>query len=455
MRNNRRALAVAKYSAILLAAQAAVLAANNLVFAVGPTGVDDPVTFTKDIARILQVKCQDCHQPDSIGPMPLMTYDEVRPYVAMIRKEVSDQRMPPWHIDKTRGIQHFKNDRSLTDDELATMLRWIDDGAPMGDPADMPPPREFADPTQWQMRDQFGEPDLILRSTPYTVAELGQDKWWRPVVETGITEPRWVRAIEVKPSYPGGRQAVHHVMGYLIQEETEYEGLPRNLPRRQRRAGTFMEYAIGKVGEVFTEDTGKLLLPGSAIQFEVHYYAYGEPVTDDVVEMGIWFYPREHRPKYRTVMRMIGEGSSEGRLEIPPGTISMIQHEMVLPVPARLLNFQPHMHMRGKAQSLEAIYPDGRRELLAHADNFQWNWQVNYIFEDEFAPLLPAGTTLMVTSWHDNTVDNPHNPDPENWVGYGDRTVDEMAHVWLNLTFMEQEDFDQEVARREAAAAGE
>ncbi len=455
MKNSRRALAVAKYGALLIAAPAAVLAASNLAFAAGPASDDDPVTFTKDVAPILQVKCQDCHQPDSIAPMSLMTYDEVRPYAAMIREEVSNRRMPPWHIDKTRGIQHFKNDRSLTDAERSTVLRWIDDGAPMGDPADMPPPREFLDPTRWHLAEQFGEPDLILRTTPYTVAELGQDKWWRPVVETGVTEPRWVRAIEVKPSYPGGRQAVHHVMAYLIQEETEYEGLPRNLSDRQRRAGTFMEHAIGKVGEVFTEDTGKLLLPGSAIQFEVHYYAYGDPVTDDVVEMGIYLYPRGHRPKHRTVLRMIGEGSSEGRLEIPPGTVSMIQHEMVLSAPTRLLNFQPHMHMRGKAQSLEAIYPDGRRELLAHVDNFQWNWQVNYIFEDDVAPLLPAGTTLMVTSWHDNTADNPHNPDPENWVGYGDRTVDEMAHVWIDLTFMEQEDFDEAVARREAAAAGE
>ena len=455
MKNNGRALAVAKYSALLLAAPVAVLAASNLVFAVGPAGDDDLVTFTKDVAAILQVKCQDCHQPDSIAPMSLITYDEVRPYVAMIREEVSTRRMPPWHIDKTRGIQHFKNDRSLTDAELSTVLQWIDDGAPMGDPADMPPPREFLDPTRWHLAEQFGEPDMILRTTPYTVAELGQDKWWRPVVETGITEPRWVRAIEVKPSFPGGRQAVHHVMAYLIQEETEYEGLPRNLSPRQRRSGTFMEHAIGKVGEVFPEDTGKLLLPGSAIQFEVHYYAYGKPVTDDVVEMGIYLYPRGHRPKHRTVLRMIGEGSSEGRLEIPPGIVSMIQHEMVLSAPARLLNFQPHMHMRGKAQSLDAIYPDGRRELLAHVDNFQWNWQVNYIFEDDVAPLLPAGTTLMVTSWHDNTADNPHNPDPENWVGYGDRSVDEMAHVWIDLTFMEQEDYDEAVARRGAAAAGE
>ena len=225
--------------------------------------------------------------------------------------------------------------------------------------------------------------------------------------------------------------------------------------QRHAGAGTFMEWAIGKVGEVFPPTAGKLMLPGSMIQWEVHYYAYGAQVTDDVVELGVYFYPRGYVPKHRTMLGMIGEGTRESRLDIPPHQVSVIQHQQVLVAPARIENFQPHMHMRGKAQTLEAIYPDGRREVLSHVGDFQWNWHINYIYDDDVAPLLPAGTTLLVTTWHDNTEDNPNNPDPDQWVGYGDRTVDEMAHVWIDFTYMEQEDFDAEVDKRRAAAESE
>ena len=420
-----------------------------------PIADDDPITFTKDVAPILQLKCQECHKPDSIAPMSLLTYEDVRAFLRPIRKALVARRMPPWHIDKTVGIQRYKNDRSLTDDELATIVRWIDEGAPMGDPADMPPPRDFPEASEWRLADQFGEPDLIVRSEPYTVEDLGEDKWWRPIVETGLTEARWVRAIEIKPSYPGGRKAVHHVLTYLLQEEDDIVGLASNVPPEARRAGTFMEWAIGKVGEVFPPTAGKLMLPGSMIQWEVHYYAYGAQVTDDVVELGVYFYPREYVPKHRTMLGMIGEGTRESRLDIPPHQVSVIQHQQVLVAPARIENFQPHMHMRGKAQTLEAIYPDGRREVLSHVDDFQWNWHINYIYDDDVAPLLPAGTTLLVTTWHDNTEDNPNNPDPDQWVGYGDRTVDEMAHVWIDFTYMERGDFDAEVDKRRAASESE
>ena len=456
MTGNRSYLRVLQSLAIASVAFVAVLAFSGSAFSGSvPIADDDPITFTKDVAPILQVKCQECHKPDSIAPMSLLTYKDVRAFLRPIRKALVARRMPPWHIDKTVGIQRYKNDRSLTDDELATIVRWIDEGAPMGDPADMPPPRDFPDPAEWRLADEFGEPDLIVRSVPYTVEDLGEDKWWRPIVETGLTEPRWVRAIEIKPSYPGGRKAVHHVLTYLLQEEDDIVGLASNVPPEARRAGTFMEWAIGKVGEVFPPTAGKLMLPGSMIQWEVHYYAYGAQVTDDVVELGVYFYPRGYVPKHRTMLGMIGEGTRESRLDIPPHQVSVIQHQQVLVAPARIENFQPHMHMRGKAQTLEAIYPDGRREVLSHVGDFQWNWHINYIYDDDVAPLLPAGTTLLVTTWHDNTEDNPNNPDPDQWVGYGDRTVDEMAHVWIDFTYMEQKDFDAEVDKRRAAAESE
>jgi hypothetical protein len=215
-------------------------------------------------------------------------------------------------------------------------------------------------------------------------------------------------------------------------------------------AGLFMEWAVGKTGEVFQEGSGKLMLPGSRIRWEVHYYSVGEEVKDDVVEMGVWFYPKGTVPKNRTILRMFNAAAGS-ELGIPPGQMAMTQNFYVMPAPARIENFQPHMHMRGKAFSMEAIYPSGRREMLSMVSNFQWRWHVNYIFADNAAPLLPKGTTLVFTAWHDNTAQNPNNPDPRQWIGWGDRTIDEMAHVWADVTYLEQADFDRLTAQRAAA----
>jgi hypothetical protein len=410
-----------------------------------------PPTFAADVAPILQQKCQVCHRTGSIAPMPLLTYQDAKQFASLIKSRVQARTMPPWHIDRTVGIQGFKNDRSLTDAEIATIVAWVDAGAPMGDPKDLPAPVEWPDPTVWQLAKDFGEPDLVIKSEPFTVQPFGQDKWWRPTVPTGVTEPRWVRAIEIKPSFPGGRKVVHHVLATLLQEEdgithlastAEHSGAPMS-------AGLFMEWAVGKTGEIFNPDAGKLMLPNSRIRWEVHYYAIGQEIRDDVVELGVWFYPKDYTPKNRTILRMfnVAEGSE---LDIPPNKMAMTQNFYVLPAPARIENFQPHMHMRGKAMSVEAVYPDGRKEVLSMVSDFQWRWHVNYIFADSVAPVLPKGTMLVFTAWHDNTRDNPNNPDPDQWVGWGDRTVDEMAHAWVDVTYLEQEDYERIVAERRA-----
>lgn len=425
---------------VIIAAAAAPVAAQTA-----------PLTFAKDVAPILQQKCQACHRPGSIAPMSLLTYDDVVRRRAMIRSRVQSRTMPPWHIDRTVGIQEFQNDRSLSDAQIATILRWIDSGAPQGDPKDLPPTPSWPDADKYQLAERFGEPDLVVKSLPFSVAAQGQDKWWRPVVETGLTEPRWVRAIEVKPSFPGGRRSVHHVLTLLVQPEDGITGLASTAVHSGHRmsAGLFMEWAIGKVGEIFPDNAGKLMLPGSKIRWEVHYYATGQPVENDVVELGIWFYPKGYVPKNRTILRLFN-AARESELDIPPAKVAMTQNMYVLPAPARLENFQPHMHMRGKAMSMEAVYPDGRRELLSMVSNFQWRWHVNYIYADSAAPLLPKGTTLIFTAWHDNTAANKNNPDPTQWVGWGDRTVDEMAHVWVDVTYLEQDDFERLVAERKA-----
>jgi len=409
----------------------------------------DEITYAKNVAPILQEKCQACHQPNSIAPMSLLTYQDAKQFAPLIKYKVENRIMPPWHIDTTVGIRKFKNDRGLSDAQIETIVAWVDAGTPFGDEKDLPPPVTFPDPNRWQLADKFGEPDLIVRSEPYTLAAETQDKWFRPVVETGLTEARWVRAIEMKPSYPDGRKIVHHSLTFLEQDEEGLTGMASTAAEVQQSAGLFMEWAVGKVGEIFPPDTGKLMLPGSKIRWEVHMHAMGEEVKDNQVELGIYFYPKGYVPKYRTVLKYF-DASGGSNLDIRPGEIAVTQQFHVLPAPARLENFQPHMHMRGKAMSIEAIYPDGHNELLSRVNNFQWNWHINYVYDENVAPLLPKGTTVVLTAWHDNTAQNPNNPDPEQWVGWGDRTVDEMAHAWVDLTYLEQDDFDAQIAARQA-----
>lgn len=412
----------------------------------------DAVTYARHIAPIFQQKCQECHQPGSIAPMSLLTYDDAKKYARRIRAKVGSRMMPPWHIDKTVGIQQFKNDRSLSDAQIDAILSWVDGGSPMGDPADLPPAIKFPDPNRWQLAEKLGTaPDLVVRSIPYTLAARTQDKWFRPVVETGLTEARWVRAIEVKPVRANDRKIVHHVLAYLLQDEPEVTGLASTAHDHQANAGLFMEWAVGKTGQIFAEDAGKLMLPGSRIRWEVHMHAIGEEYKDSQVELAVYFYPRGFVPKHRTVLTMFNMARTS-ELDIPPNEKTITQNFYVLQAPARIENFQPHMHMRGKAMSLEAIYPDGRKEILSQVSNFQWNWHVNYVYADGVAPLLPKGTMLSFTAWHDNTADNPNNPDPSQWVGWGDRTVDEMAHNWIDVTYLEQEEFNRLVAQRKAKA---
>ena len=439
-------------SALLIVFAPTSMSAQNPLAASPVTSAPAAATFTKDVAPIFQQKCQECHQPGSIAPMSLITYEDAKKYARRIKTKVSQRLMPPWHIDRTIGIQQFKNDRSLTDAQVATIVNWVDGGTPMGDPKDMPPAPKFPDPDRWELAEKLGAPDLIIKSKPYTLAPRTQDKWFRPTVPTGLTEPRWVRAIEVKPVRANDRKIVHHVLAYLLQQEDGITGLASSAHDHQSNAGLFMEWAVGKTGQIFPEDAGKLMLPGSQIRWEVHMHAIGEEFKDSQVEMAVYFYPKGFVPQRRTVLRMfdLSRGSD---LDIPPNEKTITQNFYVLQAPARLENFQPHMHMRGKAMSLEAIYPDGKKEVISAVNNFQWNWHINYVYATDAAPLLPKGTMLSFTAWHDNTAGNLNNPDPSQWVGWGDRTVDEMAHNWIDVTYLEQAEFDKMVAERKAKAA--
>jgi len=405
-------------------------------------------TFTKDVAPIFQKKCESCHRPDSIAPMSLVTYQEARPWARSIRDRVASRNMPPWHIDPTVGIQHYKGDRSLTQKEMDTILAWVAAGSPQGNPADMPPPVQWADGNDWNYAKEFGRPpDLIIKSPKYTQKAGAMDAWYKPVVDTGLTEARWVRAIEMRPSTIKGRKITHHALAFLVQNDAEAKAMLSD-PDADSGAGLFMEWAVNKQGEMMRENTGKLMLPGSRIRWDIHYSDGGEDITDEV-QLGIYFYPKDQTPKYRTALSLYsGIQGGNRALDIAPNTISVTQNFHVMRRAGRVENFQPHMHLRGKAQMLEAILPNGQQMVLGHVNRFEFNWMNNYVFDDDYAPLLPKGTILKVTSWHDNTAANKNNPDPNQWVGWGDRTVDEMAHLWINITYMSDEDLAKEIEAR-------
>ena len=408
-----------------------------------------PPTFSADVAPIFQRACQRCHQETGIGPMSLITYDEVRPWVRQIRDRVERRIMPPWHLDRTVGIQEFKNDFSLTNDEIDTVVQWVDAGAPEGDRADLPPSIEWPPASDWELRGMLGEPDLVVRSTPYTVTANGQDQWWNPTMDhEGISEPRWIKAAEFKPSYPLGVRVVHHGHVRLEQPDDDFV---------VRLAGM----GVGKRWEILPEGVGKLVQPGPAqIRFSLHYFPGGETVEDDIVEVGVWFHPPGYEPERVTEgeVRLLVDGTFTSGprardLIIPPHGYLTLEHAYVMDRPVMLHSFRPHMHMRGAGMSMEAIFPDGSRELLSSVNRYNHNWQIQYIYEDHVQPLLPKGTVLMFHSHYDNTEDNPINPDPDQWVLFGARGVDEMSHAWVGMTYLEEEDFARFAAEREAAAA--
>ena len=437
-------------------ALAAVLGLSSTLCADGVGTTNKPVTFSKDVAPIFQARCQECHHPGTPAPMSLVTYQDTRPWLAVIRDRVERKQMPPWHIDKTVGIQKFANDRSLTDEQINTIVRWIDSGAPEGNPKDLPPAKEWPSHMEWQLAKQFGEPDLVIKSEDYTVAAEGQDVWWRPLTPIPLTETRWVRAVEMRPGTVAGAKVTHHALAQL--EQVEPGSAPGAAPTVGDAGGftgpgLLMEWAIGKNFDIYRPDTGKLLLPGAKIRWEVHYHSVGEVIRDHV-ELAIYLYPKDVTPKYRTRLMALQTSCGPGCLDIPPNSTAETQGVFVLQKPALLENFQPHMHLRGKAMSMEAVLPDGTTRMLSYVDHFNFNWMNNYIYADDVAPVLPKGTVLRFTAWYDNTANNPSNPDPNQWVGWGDRTVDEMGHAWVNVTYISDEDYQAWSASQKTARPG-
>jgi hypothetical protein len=455
----RHLSAVSIVLAILIAVfvQASAVAAD-----VGPgnAAAREQVTFSKDVAPILQEKCQECHQPNSIAPMSLISYQETRPWARSIKERVITRQMPPWHIDQGVGVQKFKNDMSLSKEQIATVVRWVDGGAPEGDPKDLPLAKPLITDNEWKgVRDGYGPPDLVVRSPEYTMAARHQDVWYRPMSDIPITEPRWAKMVEIRPTNLKGRKVLHHSIAYLVlnnDPDAVNTGTASGRPADNdtadlvNRRPQLMEWAIGKGYDLFRPGTGKLIVPGEKISWDQHIHAAGEEITAGS-EIAIWFYKKGEEPQKRSyLIGFTGLRNGPPSLDIPPNSFAQTEGFTALKQNTLIENFQPHFHLRGKSMQVEAILPDGSSRILSYVGNFNFNWMTNYIYDDDAAPLLPKGTVIHVSAWYDNTNANKNNPDPDQWVGYGDRTVDEMAHAWMNVVYLNDEEYQQMLADRMA-----
>ncbi len=424
---------------------APILGVSALLVAVSasPAGAQQQApTFTKDIAPIFQKNCMQCHQSGSIGPMSLTTYQEARPWARAIKTKVVAGEMPPYRYDREIGIQDLKEDLRLSLDEIATISRWVDSGAPQGNPADMPPPIKFRNPDEWAFADEFGAPDLIIKTRPFTLQANGQDVWWRPVVPTGVTEDRCIKAVSVKPSAKG-RAAAHHANSEIMT--------------RDEKTGVYMEterlseYALGKAGEIVPPDSCRVLPANSMVRWDVHYYPTGELVENDEIEMGVWLYPKGHQGKHKQDLKLYPLLMKGGDLEIAPNGKIMTQGFHSFKTPVRIDSFQPHGHFRLVGKTLEIFYPEtGKLEMISSVSNWTNSWHTSHIYGDDSAPLLPAGAVLVITGYYDNTAANRSNPDPDQWVGPGSRTADEMSHAWIAVTHLDDETYTRLAAEREA-----
>ncbi|MCY4598821.1 MAG: hypothetical protein OXF27_02745 [Acidobacteria bacterium] len=436
----------------------------GLILAAAPAAAaerESDVTFTRDVAPIMQRSCEKCHRPRGGAPMALISYQDVRPWARSIKNRTQSREMPPWFIDKNIGIQHYKDDPSLSDAEIATIAAWVDNGAPRGNPEDLPPP------TVWPVDGwTYGTPDLIVPSPEGTVEADAAD-WFGEWGHTpsGLTEDRYVKAIEVKEVRLHEEQAevdddgraalglfvVHHAV--LTAESPEDTGGPANCGRRtfcgERDNEFTLVHELGQNATVYPDDVGVLLPAGSVITFNsMHLHSIGREVSARL-DVGFTLHPKDYEPKYNLGLTSLGRATQyDYEFDIPAEDDNVMRDGFHrLDQPTKMLTFEPHLHSSGKRMCFEALYPNNAREMLSCAD-YDHNWAKVYVFEDDVAPLLPAGTVVRVMSWYNNSETNKNVVDPRNWKGWGNRSIDDMMSGITRMVHMTQEQFDAEIAAR-------
>lgn len=399
--------------------------------------ISEAVTFSKDIMPIFQDNCQECHRPEGIGPMSLLTYDEVRPWAPLIQFKVINREMPPWHIDKTIGLQKFKNDRSLSDHEIDLISSWVMAGAPEGNRSDLPPAKQFASASTWSI----GEPDIVV-GWEYKVPAVGPDLFgdiYSTDLIGKLKDGRYIKAIQTRTVDDASRRVVHHALSYASS----------NGDRANPNEDQFLvEYASGKSAEFYPDNSGVLLAPDSEIRLAYHLHPVGVE-TNAKVELGIVFHPEGYVPEYRRWSKQLGQRQS--LIDIPGGEVVRTDGYVYFHTNATITAFQPHMHGLGAYQCLELIYPSegatAKTELINCA-NWDYNWHTIYNYDDDVAPLVPAGTVAHIISFFDNTEANKGNHDARNWTGDGGRTIDEMSFAWLGWYSMTDDQYIAEISRR-------
>ena len=429
--------------------------------ALAQTAAPTEVTFHKDVAPILQKNCQVCHRQGDIAPMALMTYQEVRPWAKSIRQRVIDGTMPPWHADPNYGP--FRNDRSLSKKDIATVVAWVDGGAKEGNIKDAPPPVNFTE--GWRI----GKPDVILSMDEYTVQPSATDEYIYFRVKTNFTEDKYVQAAQIMP---GNRRVVHHVLAYVqpptmgvpsrsdvelynravgqpifknegeaIRVTTEapvYDdacGLPNGGSALSGdltggRRWVLVGYAPGSTPPVFGPGIAMKVSAGSDILFQVHYTRKSEPEKDKT-SIGLVF--EKEPPEKLMQTRWI----QNYYFAIPPNADGhVVKGCYTFTDDVRIRSFFPHMHLRGKSMEFTAFYPDGRSESLMKVSKYDFNWQTTYILEKPL--LVPKGTRIVVTAQFDNSRNNRFNPDSNATVRWGDPTYDEMMIGGMDYTLEKQ-----------------
>jgi peroxiredoxin len=367
------------------------------------------VSFSADVAAIVQNKCQSCHRPGQSGPFSLLTFDDVRRHSAMIREVVDERRMPPWHADPRYG--HFQNDRSLSARERATLLAWVDQGTPLGDPKAMPAPRSF--PEGWSI----GTPDVVFElPEPYIVAAQGTLDYVNTRVPTNFKEDVWVQAAE---AVPGDRSVVHHIVVYLDDHGKDSDGGGR------RGKHHLCGYAPGDMPSVYPPDTAKKIPAGSDLIFQLHYTPNGKQRIDRS-KVGLIF------AKSPVAHRAYTHGISQMRFIIPPETSDYtVNSSFTFPRDTHLIGFMPHMHLRGKSFEYRATFPDGTKEILLSVPAYDFGWQSSYVLAAPKA--MPKGTRIDCEAHFDNSAANPSNPDPKRAVTWGDQTFEEMMIGYIDF----------------------
>ena len=424
-----------------------LLAAGLLAPVAASAQPDAPreVTFARDVAPILQRSCQECHRPASVAPMSLLTYAEARPWARAIkaRTALRNQRgaMPPWFIEKDIGIQRYKNDPSLSEAEIAAIAAWADNGAPLGDPADLPPPLEFAGEDEWTI----GEPDLIVESGEVVVPAAAPDKWTSlGAIPIGLDEDRYVAAVEVREindvpktaasGTVGGRYVFHH----MTYETIAPEGAGGETVTR------WPVHEVGRNADVFPPEAGRRLAAGSRLNLEnAHLHSNGRE-TRARLRFAFKLHPRGYEPELQYTSNVLGNGVD---IDIKPMQAGQELHAYrVLEEHTKIVLFEPHQHAPGTRMCLEAIW--GHNIETLSCVGYDHNWVKQYIFEDDYAPLLPKGTILHIIGWLDTTAANRNVADPRNWSGGGRRSV---ANMFINIGqgfALTDEQFEREMAER-------